>query len=307
MRILITGASGLLGASLTLHAASQHQVIASGRSHVVRGKGIEWWPCQLTAETQAENLVLNARPDAIFHCAAWTDVDGCEKEPQKAWALHVVATQRLARSACEIGARFFAISTDSVFDGRAGNYHENSAPAPLNVYARTKWQGELATLENCVDAVIVRTSIYGWNAQEKLSLSEWILGRLERGEGFTGFADVRFCPLRADDLARALLDLLAIEARGILHLAGGQGCSKFDFACAIAREFGLNANLIHRGNLTDAALQAPRPLDTTLCCDRACELLGYDLPDVASGLQSWHQERQNGWPTRLKKTLLSPI
>ena len=129
-----------------------------------------------------------------MHCAAATNVDWCEDNPKQAEAINVQATADLAEIAAALNARFVYISTDSVFDGKRGDYAETDEPAPLNVYARSKLAGEQETLRLNAAAIVVRVSIYGWNAQKKESLAEWVLRRLEEGSDVPGFTDVFFTP-----------------------------------------------------------------------------------------------------------------
>src|SRR5206468_3889008 len=109
---------------------------------------------------------------------------------------------------------------DSVFDGRRGKYSETDQPAPLNVYARSKWQAEQKVAERYPAAVIARVNIYGWNAQEKLSLAEWFLRRFAEAEYVPGFTDVIFCPILVNDLASVLLQMLERGLNGLYHVTG---------------------------------------------------------------------------------------
>src|SRR5262249_10198801 len=156
-------------------------------AHPLRLSGAREWVGDLTRPGVAESMVQSVRPQRVIHCAALTDLDWCQSHADESHALHVDATRRLPRAAAEIDADFVLISTDSVFDGREGNYEESAVPAPLNIYAQTKLAGEHAATQAHPRPLIVRTCIYGWNPVTGRGLAEWIVKRLEARERVGGF------------------------------------------------------------------------------------------------------------------------
>src|SRR5262249_12593143 len=161
--ILVTGAGGLLGANLVA------ELVRRGLN--VTGTSARWLPrfggaglvfCDLTSSEACRSLIENCRPATIIHCAALTNVDACEADPEGAWRLNVETSKYLAMLAVEQRAQFVHISTDSVFDGERGCYAEEDAAGPLNTYARTKLQGEIAVQKASPGSLVLRTNIYGW-------------------------------------------------------------------------------------------------------------------------------------------------
>ena len=144
----------------------------------------------------------------------------------------------LAQEARSIGARFVYISTDAVFDGRAGNYSETDLPNPINEYAKSKLRGEQEALRLNSESLILRVNIYGWNAQEKYSLAEWILRELAANGQVPGFSDVWFCPTLVNDLSEIIVDMLQRKLSGIYHAVGSEKINKYDFARKVAETFG---------------------------------------------------------------------
>lgn len=239
-----------------------------------------------------ENLLLaylsEVRPEIIVHCAAATDVERCEADPVYARAVNVGATQRLAQWAARNGAKLVFISTDSVFDGQAGGYSEEDPVGPLNEYSRTKSAAEEITRQLCEDSLIVRTNFYGWNRHGKPNLSKWILATLLRGEKLSAFTDVRFSPLYVSDLAKLILELIARKARGILHVASQNSCSKYELAVLMGRAFGLDTRQhIAPMLLGEFPFKAQRPKNTSLAVGKCARFLGIELPTVERGIAAF--------------------
>ena len=300
-KVLITGASGLLGGTLTLEARNRGwEVVAVYNTHAFHADGVTSVQADLADGGASERLVRRHRPDWIVHCAALTNVDWCEGHPDEAHRVNADVPRVLSRLACEVGARIVYISTDAVFDGATGDYSEEDAPAPVNVYATAKLAGETAVLEAHPAAAVVRTNIYGWNMQEKLSLAERILSRLEAGQTVPGFTDVFFSPMLADDLADVLLDLMDRRLSGPYHVVASEKCSKYDFAVRVAEVFGLDPSLVQPTPIDTVALSAQRPRDASLATGKMQKSLGRRMPDVRSGLLRFRAARDSGHAEKIK-------
>lgn len=288
-RLLITGATGLLGSNLIWEAAESYEVIGWSRSCTAMPSGCAMDRVDLANADITTRRLHERCPDVIVHCAAMTDVERCEREPDVARVMNVDATRILAQW-CELqGARFVFVSTDSVFDGRCGNYSEENRPAPVNEYARTKLAAEAAVTDCLPDALILRTNFYGRNFRQKLSLAEWMLKKLARRERLPAFANVRFNPLLASHLGRIILDLIAHGATGVFHAAAKNECSKYEFALLIAGIFGLGADEVMAASVDDFGFAAQRPKNTTLAVDKISGFLVREMPSVEEGLQSFKQ------------------
>lgn len=291
-RILVTGASGLLGFSV-LTAAVERGIDSIGvyHQHPIRHSSGATVQANLEDRRAVRALMADTRPTWVIHCAAFTQVDEAEKCPERAAKTNVDASRFLAAAAREFGARMLYVSTDSVFDGQRSGYTEEDAPAPIHAYGRTKLAGELAVQTELADALIVRTCIYGWSPQEKPSLAQWLLRRLESFEVTPGFTDVTFSPIFAGDLSEVMIEMLHLGFTGLYHVAGAESCTKHDFAVRLACAFGLDPALIRRCTLAEAALTAPRPRNTSLCVEKISRALVQTLPDVEKGLHHFKARR----------------
>lgn len=299
--ILVTGASGLLGANLVLTGFRAGRTMGGlTHTHAIRLPGVATARVDLTDERAVHDAVSELRPRAIIHCAAQTNIDEAELHPEAAERLNVGASATLAAAAAEVGAKFVYVSTDTVFDGTRSFNAESDPVNPLNVYGRTKLAGERESARRNPDTIIARTNLYGWNAQPKQSLAEWVLDRLERGETVPGFTDVFFCPTLVNDLSEILFAMLDRELRGLYHVVGAERISKHDFALRVARTFGLDEKLVLPCSVGDAALPAPRSHDMSLSTERVTRDLGRTMPRVDDGLERFAALRDNGFRADLK-------
>jgi dTDP-4-dehydrorhamnose reductase len=299
--ILVTGASGLLGANLVMAARKRGEKVAVAyHRHPVRFPGTEGMALDLNQPSRIEAVLDAVRPDWIVHCAAATDVDWCQDNPEEARRINTEASRRLAESARARGTRFLFVSTDAVFDGRKGGYGEGDSAAPVNVYGSTKWAAEQAIQELIPKSLVVRTNLYGWNLQPKQNLAEWILNRLEASERVPGFEDVIFTPILADDLSELLLDMIERSLEGLYHVTGSEALSKYEFARRLAKVFGHDPGAVQPIRQLASELRAPRPRNTALRTTKAARALGRDLPTVSAGLQRFKADRESGYVKELQ-------
>lgn len=305
--LVVTGASGLLGASVLRSAVERGwQAVGFCHRHLIRDPAMRVATIDLTDESATSKLLSDLHPDAIIHCAAASNVDWCEDNPKQAEAINVKASAILASIAASLDARLMYISTDAVFDGKKGNYAETDQPAPLSVYARSKLEGEQETLRAHPQAAIARVNIYGWNAQNKQSLAEFFLKHLEEGSDVPGFTDVLFTPILVNHLAPVLFAMLERKLTGIYHVAGSEKLSKFEFARRVATTFGLDPARVTPIQVKDVNLKATRPLDISLNTEKITAALGCPMPDVDSGLCEFRKLREREYPQQLKNYLSNP-
>ena len=226
MRVLITGAQGQLGNAL--------QQVLSGEDLILKDL-----PDFDLTQSDCESQIVAARPSAILHVGAYTNVDGAEREPDRAMAVNAQGTIYVARAAATLKARLIYVSTDYVFDGtQTTPYREDNVPHPINVYGQSKRAGEIAALAGCSNTLVVRTAwLYGHAGKNFVKT----MMKLASEKPFLEVVgDQRGCPTNADDLALALKDLIASDLRGICHVTNGGDCTWHEFAEAIVSLMGLS-------------------------------------------------------------------
>jgi len=297
--ILITGASGLLGANLMAVAREQgRDVVGLYHRHAFYLPGMRLVSADLTDQRQIAAIFDQFEPDLVIHCAAATHVDWCEANRAAAHTINCEVPGILARVTAQTRAQMLYISTDAVFDGSRGDYAESDSPTPLNVYAQTKLQGEMRVLEQNPRAAIARVNLYGRGGQTKRSLVEWILDRLALGEVVPAFTDVVFCPISANDLAHILLAMVDRKLSGLYHAVGSEPISKYQFAKRVALAFAFDPRHVVPVLLADAKLAAPRPLNTSLSTMKIRAALEHPMPDVDSGLRNFASQARQCWQNK---------
>jgi dTDP-4-dehydrorhamnose reductase len=307
MRILITGASGLLGLNVALEAAQQHTVFGQVHSNPIATDAFTVLITDLLQPGSVERLYAQTQPDWVIHCAALANVDACEQNPQLARELNTELPRKLAYLCRKGGARLLHVSTDAVFDGQTGEYQETDPPNPLGIYARTKLEAEYAVSEANPGAVIARVNLFGWSLKGKRSLAEFFFNNLLVGRQVMGFSDVFFCPLLVNDIAGIFFRMLGKGLSGIFHVLSSNSISKYHFGLAIAHQFGFDPGLIHPIEVNDAGLQAARSPNLTLRVDKLTSHLGEDLPTVSTGIDRFYTLYQQGYPQTIQSLAESAL
>ena len=293
-RILVTGASGLLGLHFGLQFANQHEVIGVANAHGLRGLPFALRTLDLAQPGAAEALVAETHPEIVLHCAALANIDQAEANPQLAYRINAEVPGELARAARRAGAVMIHISTDCVFDGLRGDYCETDETHPINVYARSKLAGEQAALAANPEAMVARVNFYGWSTSGTRSLGELFFNNLSAGKPMFGFTDVFFCPLHTNGLGEVLLKMAGRRLSGIYHVVSREALSKYDFGCRVARRFGLDEGLIRPVSWQDAGLKAARSPNLTLRTEKLAAALGEPLPAQEEELERFFIQEREG-------------
>ena len=256
MRILVTGAGGQLGTDVVRLASLEprHEVVAATRADLDVGD-----------RDAVMSAVTSIRPDLVVHAAAWTEVDACESDPDKAWRVNALGCRYLAEAAGVAGSHVVGVSTDYVFDGTSPEpYNEWDRPNPLGAYGRSKLAGEVELRSGLPAATIVRTSwVCGTNGA---NMVKTIL-RLASGDSKLRFVDDQHgCPTFTEDLAGMLLRLGAARRSGLFHVTNQGRTTWFGFAQAVMQAAGLDPSRVEpisTHNL-DPPRPAPRPANSVL-------------------------------------------
>ena len=271
MRILVTGAKGQLGQELqrVLHG---EEVIATDQPEYA-----------LTDSMLGEKIAAQ-RPDLVIHAAAYTDVDGCERNPDMALQSNAIGTRYVAEGAAKAGAKLLYLSTDYVFDGRKTvPYTERDPVNPLNVYGRSKLAGEEEALKGCRRTLVLRTSwLYGVHGK---NFVKTILGLAATQPEVRVVDDQRGSPTYARHLAQVIAGLLRSDAAGVIH-AGGEGeCSRYEFAQAVLQEAGLGCRIVPISTAESGRLARRPPYSalSTACLHQH----GLSLPPWQEGVRQF--------------------
>ena len=266
MRILVTGAAGQVGARVVAALDAHHEVLGADRSAL-----------DLVDREQVEQVVGEFAPDAVVNAAAMTNVDACERDPERAFAVNALGVRTLAQATARRAAHLVHVSTDYVFDGTATRpYDEWDAVGPISEYGRSKLGGELEVERHAASWAIVRTSwVFGRRGTDLLS---WAFGAFDRGELDGVLADQVGIPTYAPDLA-VLLARFAVERRqGLYHVtSGSEAVTRHELIVHALRERGVDPSGVVPLDASDLDRPAARPPMSALD-DRALRLAG--LPSL---------------------------
>ena len=273
----MTGAGGQLGTDVVRLATREphHEVICTARAEL-----------DVSDRDAVMSTVTSLRPDLIVHAAAWTAVDACESDPDRAWRVNALGCRYVAEAARVTGAHLAAISTDYVFDGTSPNaYTEWDRPNPLSVYGRSKLGGEEEIRSGLPGATLVRTSwVCGANGSNMVKT----LLRLASGEGTLRFVDdQRGCPTFTEDLAAMVLQLGVARRSGLFHVTNQGATSWFGFAQSVLSAAGFDPARVEPISTQDLdpPRPAPRPANSVLD-NSALRLAGIRLlPDYHEPLE----------------------
>jgi len=245
MRIALTGAHGLLGRAL---------VSAAGETHEILGFDLEDFDICDRAATRT--ALVESRPDVVLHAAAWTDVDGCESDPDRAMRANAVGTKNVALGARDADAWLVAIGTDYVFDGEKGTpYDESDVPAPLGVYGRSKLLAERFAEGVAPRLTTLRTqALFGPGGK---NFVDSILAAAGAGKPLRVVADQVTCPTYVPHLAAEILRIVEEGTEGVYHVSARGACSWLELAEAALRESGRGDVTVTP--ITSAELDRPAP------------------------------------------------
>lgn len=282
MRVLVTGAGGMVASALVQYC---------------RSLGDEVLPYDHAAleieDAEAVREALEqAQPETVINCAAWTDVDGCERDPQRAYNANSRGPENLAFASRRAGASFVHISTDFVFDGeKEGFYTQRDDPQPTSYYGRAKLDGERRAQRACARTTIVRSGwIFGPGGKNFLSRVVELAGR---GEHLKAISDAYGTPTYSKSLAMRLRELAELDLPGIYHVVNdGEGTSYEEFGRAALSLAGLDAgSLIESVRMETLNRPAPRPRNSRLRCLLSPALGLAPLPDWRDALGDFVTEQ----------------
>lgn len=256
MKILITGAGGLVGRALTEHCGAKgDEVFAYDHQSL-----------DIVDKEKVDRVIAERRPEAVINCAAWTNVDACERDPERTEQVNSLGPENLARASRRVDAVFVTISTDYVFDGlKEGFYTQRDYPAPINVYGRFKLQSERRAQAEHARTIVVRSGyIFGLRGKNFLST---VVTRVRNGEQLGAIHDCYGTPTYGRDLAARLRELAVKDLPGVYHVTNsGEGASFETFAREAMAIANLPIDSIKSVSMDSLTRDAPRPRNTRLEC-----------------------------------------
>jgi dTDP-4-dehydrorhamnose reductase len=275
VKLLITGGAGMLALALSRRLGSEHEIVPFGREDL-----------DVTAQPRVREALRSVQPEAVLHCAAWTDVDGCEGDPVRALRVNGSGAGHIASAAAALGVPVVHFSTDYVFDGSAVDpYREEDEPRPINAYGRSKLAGEVAVRDAADRHFILRTSgLFGIGGR---SFPAAILDAARAGRPLDVVSDQCLAPTYAPHLADGVARVLSSDRYGTYHVTSSGRADWFTYAGAILEEAGLRGVALRPISTEASGRAAPRPAFSVLDTGRFQKTFGWTAPGWREGLREF--------------------
>ncbi len=291
MKILITGANGLLGQKLVrILGNSKHSILASGQGDcriLNLPDNVSYRSCNVTNEEDVAKICNDFQPEAVIHTAAMTNVDECELNPEQCHVQNVIATQNVIRASEMVGAHLIHLSTDFIFDGSSGPYSEMDKPNPISIYGQSKLDAEtLVQKAKCPWSIVRTVLVYGIApGLSRSNIILWVKASLEHGKEIQVVDDQFRTPTLAEDLATGCILIAEKKAKGIFNISGKDFLTPHEMAIQTADFFSLNKALIKQASAATFTQPAKRPPRTGFNISKAVQELGYNPHSFLEGIK----------------------
>ena len=286
--LLISGGTGLLGQGLLQQAPRGWSIVSvHRRANPAATPGVVEATMDVSNRPALEQLFATHRFDAVVHAAGIASVDYSEQHVEESLESNLGGTRNIAKLCAASGARLVYVSTNAVFDGSNAPYRESDPVNPINAYGRIKLACE-RLVEQTVDRHVIARPIvmYGWpHAMGRPNPVTWVIDALERGETIRVVDDIYENPLYNINAAHAIWAILDSDIGGVIHLAGRDVVSRYDFARMVARIFGLDETRIRPVPSASFPEIAPRPRNTSFVTTRMASEVGVPPLALEEGLQ----------------------
>ena len=285
-KTLVIGGSGLLGHYLKQNLADSDTYFTYNESKL---NSEQTTFLDITNEHNLEKIFETVKPDTIYHVAAITNLDWCENNEQKTFAVNTNPINNIVNLANVYNSKLIFVSTDSVFDGVKGNYVENDPLNPINIYSKSKVEAE-KIVKNLDDSLIIRGTFFGIKKNKESFLS-YLLKQLKNGKKIKVPEDKISNGLFVNDFAKTLIEMNRKKLSGLFHIGSSDNINNFEFAKEIANIFGYEDDLIQNSLFQDIFheknLVAKRPLNTTLNVNKISNII--KMPNVKQVINSFYE------------------
>ncbi|MCF6359187.1 MAG: SDR family oxidoreductase [Cyclobacteriaceae bacterium] len=291
MKILLTGANGLLGQKLVelILNKGEHELIATarGKNRLPIKEGYTYQTLDITNKEDVISAFTKHQPNAVINTAAMTNVDQCELEKEAGWNANVNSVKYLVEACKTHNCYLLHLSTDFIFDGSKGPLSEEETPAPVNYYGEGKLAAENIIVNSKLKWAMARTVlVYGVvSDMSRSNIILWVKNSLESGKTINVVDDQWRTPTLAEDLAMGCYLIVNQQATGIYNISGKDMLTPYDMAIKVRDYFNLDGSLISRADSSTFSQPAKRPAKTGFIIDKAVKGLGYAPHSFDEGIE----------------------
>jgi dTDP-4-dehydrorhamnose reductase len=298
-KVLITGGSGLLAINWALSIRDNYAVTLLLHHKKISLSGVDTDVASLDSLDECLSVLVKHQPDIVVHTAGLTNIEECESNPDLAQEVNVDLAKNIAIACSDQGIKLVHISTDHLFSGDHELATEESTTNPVNIYGETKLLGEQQVLENCKDALVVRTNFFCCGTKYRQSFSDFILNKLKNNKQSNLFSDVYFTPILVDELVKHTHQLIDSNAMGIFNIVGSERMSKYEFGIKLAKHFNFDSGLINKISINDKSSLVKRPKDMSLSNTKLCQALNCEIASFDEQLQTLKKQKTKMLTTKL--------
>jgi len=292
MKIVFTGITGLLGSYFLKTKSPDSEVIGIADKNIVEDAKNSF-KVDITNKKSAMDLIGKINPSVIVHAASIGNVDYCEQHPDEAYAVNVEGTQNIIEAAKKIKAKIIFLSSNAIYDGENPPYDEKSSPKPLDVYGKTKVDGENLIKNSDLDFVILRLiTMYGWPSEGGRSNPvTWVIEKLKRGDRIKVVTDIYNNHLWVGQAAEVVWKIIRGDIKNdIYNIAGADCISRYNLVLKVAAVFNLDSSLIAAVSSDFFKEIAPRPKNTCFNTAKMKKELNINPLSIDEGLLFMRQE-----------------
>jgi len=275
--VFIAGCNGLLGQKLVQQFMNDYEVYGGDvqPESYLPPNIFHYEPLDITQRQNTVKFITKTKPAFIINAAAFTNVDGAEKEKELCWQINVMGIENLTVAARKVQAHLVQVSTDYIFDGTNGPYRETDSPNAIGFYGKSKLAAENVIMGTTINWSIVRTMVlYGTGIKVRPNFVTWLIAQLRAGKQLTIVDDQFGNPTLADDLARGIFQLVRQHKTGIFNMTGADILNRYEFSLLVAEVFDLDQTLIVPIKTRELNQPAPRPLNSGFILEKARQKLG---------------------------------
>jgi len=288
LKILVTGASGLVGHQLVKDLSDSSDVYSCYNKSVPEFGNPR--RMDLLNQNMISDVLLETKPDVVIHLGAMTGVDLCEKEPSNAFETNSKATKIIAEKCTELDSFLIYVSTDYVFDGFSGMYEESDTTNPISIYGKSKLDGEKMVQEFSSNWCIARTSTPFGIHPTKKSFPTWIIENVKQEKQVNIVTDQTTSPTYVPNLCQMLKEISEKNIKGIIHTSGASGITRYKMAELIFEKFNLDKTLLNAVTSDEMNWIAKRPKNSTLDTSLATSILNKKPQSIESSLNQLFNE-----------------
>lgn len=278
VKVLLAGCHGLLGRNIAIRTSGKFNVLGIDidEDSNVNADGFEYQKSDMTVSDEVKKIIENFKPNYIINTTGYNNVDNCEIHRKECWKNNVEIVQYLSRYGKRINSKLIHFSTDFIFDGKKGNYHEDERPNPVNYYGRSKLASENTVKASGIDFTIIRTStLFDFDRNlKKENFATYVTNKLKEKIKIQIATDQKTNPTLASNLAEFAWILLKLEKTGVFHFVGSDAVTKYEFALKLAEKGKFEPDLIQPVLFKDLKRLAVRPENSSLCLDKVINEIG---------------------------------